>query len=1000
LGYTGSQGVIGYTGSQGVIGYTGSQGVIGYTGSQGIQGVIGYTGSRGYSGSQGIQGVIGYTGSKGDQGVIGYTGSQGIQGVIGYTGSKGDQGVIGYTGSQGIQGVIGYTGSQGVIGYTGSQGVIGYTGSQGVIGYTGSQGVIGYSGSRGSDGNFGGATFDYTFDNGVAAADPGTGKLRFNNATLASANALYIDAANDAATDITTFLNTIDDSSSTIKGHFRVSKKFDPATFALFTISSLTNNTSWFSVVCSYVSGNGTFANTDDIIITFARTGDRGDIGYTGSQGIQGVIGYTGSQGVIGYTGSQGIQGVIGYTGSRGYTGSQGIQGVIGYTGSQGIQGVIGYTGSQGIQGVIGYTGSKGDQGVIGYTGSQGIQGVIGYTGSQGVIGYTGSQGVIGYTGSQGVIGYTGSQGDRGGVPFLFSTTVTDADPGNGIFRYNSATIASVTFIYIDNLDALGNTQSTWFDSWDDSSNNAVKGLITMTSATAAGTSVNIFRITGAVTVATGYYKIPVTYVSGALPTNNAAMSFSFSRVGDQGYTGSQGVIGYTGSQGVIGYTGSQGVIGYTGSQGVIGYTGSQGVIGYTGSRGYTGSQGVIGYTGSQGVIGYTGSQGIQGVIGYTGSQGNLGGAPYVFSTTVTDADPGNGAVRYNNAAIASVTFIYIDNLDNFGNTQTTWYDTWDDSTNTLKGFLTIMSAASGSTTVNVFRITGTVTVAAGYYKIPVTYVSGALPTNTAVMTVTFARAGDLGYTGSQGVIGYTGSQGVIGYTGSQGVIGYTGSQGVIGYTGSQGVIGYTGSRGYTGSQGVIGYTGSQGVIGYTGSTGFRAQTQSTAPTGSNTGDIWFDTETGMIKIYYNDGDSAQWVTATGTRGNLGYSGSRGYTGSSGLPTWSLKTANYTAQSLDYILADTTAGTFTITLPASPVLGSTVTILDKYNWAINNLIVARNGSTIEGIADDFIIDIGQARIEFTYDGTTWQIYSSIGSKGYTGSSGSSNEAIAYAIALG
>jgi len=407
-GYTGSQGNIGFTGSRGFagsqgaaggegsIGFTGSQGIQGFTGSQGIQGIQGFTGSQGiqgiqgiigFTGSQGVQGIQGFTGSQGVQGIQGFTGSQGVigfagsQGVIGLTGSQGIQGVIGFTGSQGIQGVIGFTGSQGIQGFTGS---IGFTGSQGVIGFTGSQGFVGsqgstgFTGSKGADGNFGGASFDYTFDTGTAASDPGIGRLRFSSSNLSLATALYIDEANDAATDISSFLNTIAGSTSNIKGHFRVSKKFDDNTFALYTISGLTDNTGWFTVNSSYVSGSGSFVNNEDIVITFARTGDRGDIGFTGSRGLQG------------FTGSQGIQGVIGFTGS------QGIQGAIGFTGSQGIQGVIGFTGSQGIQGI---------QGIIGFTGSRGN---VGFTGSQGAIGLTGSQGITGFTGS---LGFTGSAG-------------------------------------------------------------------------------------------------------------------------------------------------------------------------------------------------------------------------------------------------------------------------------------------------------------------------------------------------------------------------------------------------------------------------------------------------------------------------------------------------------------------------------------------------------------------------------------------------------------
>ena len=49
----------------------------------------------------------------------------------------------------------------------------------------------------------------------------------------------------------------------------------------------------------------------------------QGEIGFTGSQGVQGDQGFVGSQGDIGYTGSQG-EGYTGSQGERGFTGSSG----------------------------------------------------------------------------------------------------------------------------------------------------------------------------------------------------------------------------------------------------------------------------------------------------------------------------------------------------------------------------------------------------------------------------------------------------------------------------------------------------------------------------------------------------------------------------------------------------------------------------------------------------------------------------------------------------
>ncbi len=139
-----------------------------------------------------------------------------------------------------------------------------------------------------------------------------------------------------------------------------------------------------------------------------------------------------------------------------------------------------------------------------------------------------------------------------------------------------------------------------------------------------------------------------------------------------------------------------------------------------------------------------------------------------------------------------------------------------------------------------------------------------------------------------------------------------------------------------------------------------------------------------------------------GTQGIQGIQGIRGYVGSAGIINWLTQTSNYTASAFDYILADTSAGTFTVTLPATPVIGDTVIILDKYNWTTNNLIIGRNGKTIENYADDFLLDVGQCRVEFVYDGFTWQIYSSLGPRGYTGSAGGLTDATAaaYAITLG
>ena len=172
------------------------------------------------------------------------------------------------------------TGAQGGTGPTGAQGATGPTGAQGATGATGSQGATGSGGStgaQGAEGNFGGATFYYTFEANTTNANPGAGDLRLDNSTQNAATGIYICDTDEDGTDIASYLQTIDDSTSTIKGHVKITNKLDSSQFILFTISSLTDNTGYFDITVSPVDSSATspFSANEDILITFARTGDK-----------------------------------------------------------------------------------------------------------------------------------------------------------------------------------------------------------------------------------------------------------------------------------------------------------------------------------------------------------------------------------------------------------------------------------------------------------------------------------------------------------------------------------------------------------------------------------------------------------------------------------------------------------------------------------------------------------------------------------------------------
>jgi hypothetical protein len=119
----------------------------------------------------------------------------------------------------------------------------------------------------------------------------------------------------------------------------------------------------------------------------------------------------------------------------------------------------------------------------------------------------------------------------------VFSTTTTDADPGDGKIRFNNGTMSSVTELYIDNLDAEANSMTNWLDSLDDSTTSANRGLLHIKPA--GFNNYILFQVNGTVTNMTGYRKVPVAYVAGTIPGNDDTMYLWFSRTGNVGAAGS-----------------------------------------------------------------------------------------------------------------------------------------------------------------------------------------------------------------------------------------------------------------------------------------------------------------------------------------------------------------------------------------------------------------------------------------------------------------------------
>lgn len=86
---------------------------------------------------------------------------------------------------------------------------------------------------------------------------------------------------------------------------------------------------------------------------------------------------------------------------------------------------------------------------------------------------------------------------------------------------------------------------------------------------------------------------------------------------------------------------------------------------------------------------------------------------------------------------------------------------------------------------------------------------------------------------------------------------------------------------------------------------------------------------------------------------------------------FSIKTTTYTAVAGDNLLADTTAGAFTITLPATATANDTINIADyKGTFATNNLTINSNGLNLMGSVQTLILNVNYRNVTLVYADAT------------------------------
>ena len=118
-----------------------------------------------------------------------------------------------------------------------------------------------------------------------------------------------------------------------------------------------------------------------------------------------------------------------------------------------------------------------------------------------------------------------------------------------------------------------------------------------------------------------------------------------------------------------------------------------------------------------------------------------------------------------------------------------------------------------------------------------------------------------------------------------------------------------------------------------------------------------------IARLNVSDGSNGQFLRTNGS-GTLSFASvaaadGRAYT------DWAIKTGTYTAVDKDQLIANS-GSAFTITLPSSPSAGATVIVK---NVGAGTVTIARNGSNIEGAAQDGTLESTKGMQVVYVDGT-------------------------------